>query len=124
MLGSFFGRFGDTKPRKQYAPQEIGGTHKFKKKEAPAERFDEPVPEKEWEFWELPKVYTFREWHNYWRQYLRRCFVLPRSYQSQRARPGKKLMRAMKREKVRAMKLNGHPRGDNRPVIARFVGQE
>lgn len=69
MLGSFFGRFGDTKPRKQYAPQEIGGTHKFKKKEAPAERFDEPVPEKEWEFWELPKVYTFREWHNYWRQY-------------------------------------------------------
>jgi hypothetical protein len=39
------------------------------------------------------------------------CRPMPKLYK------GKKVVRAVKRAKVRAMKLTGHFKGDNRPVV-------
>lgn len=66
-------------------------------------------------FQELPPDYTFRDWHNYFRQFRRRYWK--GTGESKRPHHGKKLTRAIKREKVAAMKAHNHPRGDNRPVI-------
>lgn len=78
----------------------------------------EPDDPGKWEFWQLPRNYTFREWSNYWRQFTRRCFIRKEggTYRSDRSHLGKKLTRAIKRAKVRAMKDAGHFKGDNRPV--------
>lgn len=133
-FAGFFGRFGDLGKPKKVNKYKIGGTMKFKELPDPygIGRPDEETEEpQEFRWFELPaKGYTFREWHNYWRQYLRRAYWMHKSvdlsetgkpfgqtYRRERPHLGKKATRAAKRAKVAAMKAAGHFRGNNEEFI-------
>ena len=117
-----FGRFGDTKRPGDIPLGEVKGTHKFKKGPKGQEpETSEGLPDYTFTISPLPANYTFRQWHNYWRQFLRRAFMFHKGsqYISQtRRHDGKKASRKAKRINVAAMKAAGHLRGDNRPWAA------
>lgn len=118
VAASFFGRFGDLGRPDKIHKQRIGGTNKFKDLEDPFGA-QEPEPEPIPLFWDLPLKHTFRQWHNYWRQFRRRVFIREGAGKAGtgRAHPGKKLSRLWKRERVAAMKAAGHYRGHNAPFV-------
>jgi hypothetical protein len=124
VVATAVGRFGDLGKPDKYHKGRIGGTRKFKDVEDPlaAGQPDETGfgPEK-FELWELPRKYTFRDWCDYWRQFTRRAFVFHEGgqYLANRPRHSKKIGRAIRRARVRAMKEGGHFKGDNRPVFFR-----
>ncbi len=102
VLASAVGRFGDTKRPDDIPLGEVKGVHKFKKNRHEKPDESDGVPDVKFTIEPLPKNYTFREWHNYWRQFLRRGFK-SRVTQGNRGLRGKTALRHARRQKVAAM---------------------